>query len=87
MNKNLHYLTERLPKSNYENGYEVEPRAPKKGRQNVVSGSLRGGLNLPLLDRVIIKNNNNKLPAIDRDREDRKPYLVDHRSLEGMLKI
>jgi hypothetical protein len=23
-NKNLHYLTDRLPKSNYQNGYEYE---------------------------------------------------------------
>jgi hypothetical protein len=34
---------------------------------------------------VVIKSNNSKLPVIER--EDRKPYLVDHRSLEGMLKI
>lgn len=44
---------------------------------------MRGGLNLPLLDRVVIKSNNSKLPVLDRD----KSYLVDHRSLEGMLKI
>jgi serine/threonine protein kinase len=92
-NKNLHYLTERLPKSNYENGYEAEQRLPKnpssKPRQNAISSSLRGGLNLPLLDRVVIKSNNSKLPVIEREREreERKPYLIDHRSLEGMLKI
>ncbi len=44
---------------------------------------MRAGLNLPLLDRVVIKSNNSKLPVIDRE----KSYLVDHRSLEGMLKI
>jgi hypothetical protein len=84
-NKNLHYLTERLPKSNYENGYEVE-RTPKNAKgKSGVNTSLRSGLNLPMLDRVIIKSNNNKMPVIGV--EDRKPYLIDHKSLEGMLKI
>lgn len=65
----------------------MEARSPKspRGRPNAISGSLRGGVNLPLLDRVVIKSNNNKLPI--PEREERKPYLIDHRSLEGMLKI
>lgn len=63
--KNLHYLTDRLPKSNYNNGHEYEkvpklnqsaktknPSQPSSIHQNRM-------INLPKLDRIIIKNNGN----------------------------
>lgn len=86
----MHYLTDRLPKSNY--GNESEP--PSYSKINTQSGkhksnvstnvSLRG-LNLPALDRVVIKNNISKLPVIGV--EERKHHHIDHRNLGGMLRI
>ena len=62
--KNLHYLTDRLPKSNYENGHEYE-KVPKmnqstkaKSQQPSLLNQNRN-INLPKLDRIIIKNNGN----------------------------
>ena len=89
--KNLHFLTERLPKSNYENGYEVE-RTPKSTapkhhtKSNVSTNNSLRGLNLPPLDRLIMKNNQSKLPVVHHD-DHRRRNQPDNRSLEGMLKI
>ena len=86
--KNLHYLTDRLPKSNYEGEQKIEH--PKKGLSNKQKTSVSTnislrGLNLPALDRVIVKNNHNKLPVIG-GMEERKHHN-EHRSIEGMLRI
>jgi len=73
-NKNLHYLTDRLPKSNYANGYEYE-KMTKLSQSTKVKNQREVGLimnsnpskniNLPKLDRIIGRNNqvNHKTPA------------------------
>lgn len=44
--------------------------------------SLRG-INLPHLDRIILKNNSNKLPKLVDERKNH----IDSRSLESMLRV
>lgn len=56
----------------------------KKNSHSVVSNSIRG-INLPALDRIIVKNNSNKLPILAS--QERRPYQIDHKNLEAMLKI
>lgn len=78
-NKNLHYLTDRLPKSNYANGHEHEkvqklsqstkaknPREPTIGMHPNPSKNI----NLPKLDKIIVRNNPDKYktPGIYQDR-------------------
>ena len=74
-NKNLHYLTDRLPKSNYQNGHEYE-KVPKlnqsaKGKNEIrTSGHYQYGssskhnsnnnVNLPKLDRILVKGSQPK---------------------------
>jgi serine/threonine protein kinase len=88
--KNLHYLTDRLPKSTYEGDAEevgVAKLSRPSGKQKTSAStniSLRG-INLPALDRVVIKHSNHKLPVL-AGLEDRK-HQADHRSLEAMLRI
>jgi NIMA (never in mitosis gene a)-related kinase len=73
VNKNLHYLTDRLPKSNYDNGHEIEknnkltPNTTKQkhAHSNGHNISTIKGINLPKLDRIIIKNNSNKLAVLE----------------------
>lgn len=100
MNKNLHYLTDRLPKSNYENGYEIERTSklsqsskPKNSQStnhhNINNLNNLKGINLPKLDRIIVKSNNYKIPLNlpQEEQPHRKPYNIDGKSLENMLKI
>lgn len=65
--KNLHYLTDRLPKSNYdgenEGGIGKASQSGKQKSSSSTNNSLKG-LNLPALDRIVLKSNNNKLPVI-----------------------
>jgi hypothetical protein len=49
------------------------------------NNNVRLGMNLPTIDRVIMKSNQTKLPY--RGVSDRKQYHLDNKSLEGMLKI
>lgn len=66
--KNLHYLTDRLPKSNYNNGHEYE-KNPKlsqstkdKNPVSLANYPQPKNINLPRLDRLILKNSGSKLP-------------------------
>lgn len=61
-NKNLHYLTDRLPKSNYKNGIEYE-KVPKLSQSTKAKDPVSlanypqiKNINLPKLDRIILKN-------------------------------
>jgi len=64
-NKKLHYLTDTLPKSNYNNGVEEEDRKGKLSKSTKTKSSSRHmmiqqhnskSINLPKLDRIILKN-------------------------------
>lgn len=62
--KNLHYLTDRLPKSNYNNGHEYE-KVPKMSQSTKAKNPSQPSnmhpsrlINLPKLDRIIVRNNN-----------------------------
>jgi len=64
-------------------------RENKAGSQNKQKTSVSTnislrGLNLPHLDRLLIKNNSNKLPVLAVDE---RKYQIDHKSLEGMLRV
>jgi hypothetical protein len=81
-------LTDRLPKSNYEGESEVVSKKPMHTSKQKTSASTNislRGINLPALDRIVIKNNNNKLPSIGGI--DSRKHNPDHRSLEAMLRI
>jgi hypothetical protein len=73
----------------------VATQSGKQKSSASTNNSLRG-LNFPPLDRIVLKSNNNKLPVISVGAEERKyqigggeerKYQIDHRSLEGMLRI
>jgi hypothetical protein len=62
VNKKLHYLTDRLPKSNYQNGFEYEKNAKlnlsAKGKNEIKPSSLPSvnnvkSINLPKLERIL----------------------------------
>jgi len=65
VDKKLHYLTDRLPKSNYNNGHEYEKSTTTMKQmssiknKNAMSMNHAGlkNINLPKLDRIIVKNN------------------------------
>ena len=58
----------------------------KHTKSNVSTNNSLRGLYLPPLDRLILKNNQSKLPAVHHE-DHRRRHQVDSRSLEGMLKI
>ena len=66
-------------------GHNKKPHLSKPHKTSASTNISLRGINLPALDRIVIKNNNNKLPAIG-GHDDRK-YNPDHRSLEAMLRI
>ena len=89
-NKNLHYLTDRLPKSNYNNGHEYEKGqkfSQSTKDKNIVSlanyPKPANNINLPKLDRIILKNSVNK-NIVEEPRKYEKPHQVD---ISNMLKI
>ena len=90
-NKNLHYLTDRLPKSNYNNGHEYEKvsklsqSTKAKDPVSLANYPQSKNINLPKLDRIIMKN------AVHKNAEEKKhegqslkPHQVD---ISNMLKI
>lgn len=85
-NKNLHYLTDRLPKSNYKNGIEYEKVAKlsqstkAKDPVSLANYPQVKNINLPKLDRIIHKN----APVQQYQQERRDRPQVD---IAGMLKI
>ena len=88
--KKLHYLTDRLPQSNYQNGFDVNERANTKmtpgGRsKNTLSYNYSNtrNINLPKLDRIIVKNSQNKNPVVYHQSNDEKRS----RDASNMLKI
>lgn len=70
--KNLHYLTDRLPKSNYNNGHEYEKITKlNQSTKEKVPYSLKHppeirSINLPKIDRLILKN------AVHKNIEDKR---------------
>jgi serine/threonine protein kinase len=60
--KNLHYLTDRLPKSNYANGHEYEKvtklsmSTKDKNPVSLAHYPQSKNINLPRLDRIILRN-------------------------------
>jgi hypothetical protein len=91
-NKNLHYLTDRLPKSNYNNGHEHEKMAKlsqsTKGKDPVTLANYPQikNINLPKLDRIIHKNVIHKSNTEEKkyDIQGLKSHQVD---ISNMLKI
>jgi hypothetical protein len=88
----LHYLTDRLPKSNYNNGHEQETN-PKlsqstkdKNPVSLANYPQSKNINLPKLDRIILKNSVHKNTEEPRKYEVRslKPHHVD---ISSMLKV
>jgi hypothetical protein len=69
-NKKLHYLTDVLPKSNYNNGIEEDDRRggkyshsmKKKSSSRPGAQQVNKSINLPKLDRLILKNGISKIP-------------------------
>lgn len=97
--KNLHYLTDRLPKSNYQNGHEYEKvpalsqSTKTKPQQHPQLLHQNRNINLPKLDRIIVRNNagNYKSPGMyhqpsyhERVEKERKGMNLD---VGNLLKI
>jgi hypothetical protein len=91
-NKNLHYLTDRLPKSNYNNGHEYEKNqklsqsTKDKNPVSLANYPQSKNINLPKLDRIILKN------AVHKNLEEQKKHdnhgLKAHQvDISNMLKI
>ena len=61
--KKLHYLTDRLPQSNYQNGFDINREKSLKVNRTVkaLHSSPKGVL--PKIDRVVVKNTKNKYPV------------------------
>ena len=100
-NKNLHYLTDRLPKSNYANGHEYE-KVAKLSQSTKAKNTREMGMvmhpypnknnNLPKLDRVLIRGHGNyKSPVLyHQDRERERGYIRRHAAdidVSNLLKI
>ena len=67
--RKLHYLTDRLPQSNYQNGLQYERSTAKMtpgGRTKGTSSQSYGirNVNLPKLERIIVKGTANKNPVM-----------------------
>lgn len=64
--KNLHYITDRLPKSNYNNGHEqqklqkLSQSTKDKNPVSLANYPQNKNINLPKLDRIILKNAGHK---------------------------
>ena len=92
--KNLHYLTDRLPKSNYANGHEYEKvqklsmSTKDKNPVSLANYPNTKNINLPRLDRIILRNAANRNINHDEPRRHEvvslKPHQVD---ISNMLKI
>ena len=90
--KNLHYLTDRLPKSNYNNGHEYEKvqkmsQSSKTKTEKTTIISQTKNINLPKLDRIIGKNNGgyrNVNPSHDYHEKEKKNINAD---MSKILKI
>lgn len=91
VNKNLHYLTERMPMSNYENGHEVvrshksskQTKIVANGQQSMNISNVRS-INLPRLDRIVLRQNNHKLSVSEPRKHE---GALEGKSLENLLKI
>ena len=96
-NKNLHYLTDRLPKSNYQNGHEYEKQqkmslsTKEKDPVSLANYPNRRNINLPKLDRMIKGSHPSQPHNVHPDPPKRheaphsiKPHQVD---IGSMLKI
>ena len=77
--KKLHYLTDRLPQSNYQNGFDISDRAntkmtPGPRSKNTLSYNYSNArnINLPKLDRLIVKNSQNKNPVYHQSTDDKR---------------
>lgn len=97
-NKNLHYLTDRLPKSNYANGHEYEKnpklsqstkaRNPKDAVMAMHSNPNKN-LILPKLDRIVGRNHGKyQVPVLYQHPKD-KAYDKKHTDIDvsSLLKI
>jgi serine/threonine protein kinase len=104
VNKNLHYLTDRLPKSNYANGHEHEkvqklnqstkvrpvrdPALAGLGGIHHLHANGSKNINLPKLDKIIIRNNisnyRNPVQHYQERNEYRKAVNID---VSNLLKI
>lgn len=90
--KNLHYLTDRLPKSNYNNGHEYEKvsklsqSTKDKNPVSLANYPQPKNINLPRLDRIILRNagNRNGNDEKKHDAVSLKPHQVE---ISNMLKI
>ena len=75
--KNLHYLTDRLPKSNYQNGHEYEKNTKlsmstkDKNPVSLANYPQSKNINLPRLDRIILRNAANRNINNDDKKHDR----------------
>lgn len=92
----MHYLTDRLPKSNYGNEQEHD-KIPKLSQSTKTKNPTNPSLvhpsrhiNLPKLDRIIVRNSgNNHKPqhlgaGYHRDRSQARPMGID---VSNLLKI
>lgn len=88
--KNLHYLTDRLPKSNYNNGHEYEKvsklsqSTKDKNPVSLANYPQPKNINLPRLDRIILRNAGNRNEEKKHDAVSLKPHQVE---ISNMLKI
>lgn len=84
--KNLHYITDRLPKSNYNNGHEhqqVKLSQSTKDKNPLLNyPHNKNSINLPKLDRLILKNGHPPPPHPSNNNS--KPHHID---ISSMLKI
>ncbi len=87
-------MTDVLPKSNYNNGHDDDDRRGKHSQGIKTKGSSRQAtlgqnsksINLPKLDRLILKNGGSKIPlnnSIEKEKISLKPYKID----SSLLKI
>lgn len=97
-NKNFHYLTDRLPKSNYQNGHEYEKNQKlnmsAKGKNEIRPSGVTNvkSINLPKLDRILVKGSSSKQNGIHLQHHERPqhPLLQPKASkidMNEMLKI
>jgi hypothetical protein len=90
-------LTDRLPKSNYQNGYEYESNKKMnqsaKGKNEIkpsMHQNSKANINLPKLDRILIKGSNPKNNLLHLHEKEKPLYLQPKASkvdINDLLKI